>query len=130
MIILFKQNINLYSSILDCKNLEGMKKCTIPIDHFIGKKTGPYRIQHSNHESVSTIYYESSPINVILPEEKIIEIYVKDEDNNKEINVGQNGIIYFITDYNDNETNIFDPNDIIEFNTTIEDKNLNKYSKK
>jgi len=84
------------------------------------KKAEIYMVMYLSKKKENKVYISANT--------KILNL--KSTDNNKEINVCQNGIIYFITDYNDNETNIFDPNDIIEFNTTIEDKNLNKYSTK
>lgn len=45
--------------------------------------------------------------------------------------IGEKGIIYFVTDYNDNERNIFDASDIEEktkFKTKINDENQNEYN--
>ena len=56
---------------------------------------------------------------------------VLDNDNNKEINVGENGIIYFFTNYMDIDNEIFDKNDIeeqTEYKATISDKNYNDYN--
>ena len=121
--------LNLDSADLICENLEGMKKCTAHKDHFIKKQSGSYRTLYSNHENNFIEYYESSSIKVTLPQEKIIQIIVSDEENNQEIDIGDSGVVYFISKYKD-EKNIFNSNDIdekTEFNTTITDKNLNNY---
>ena len=122
--------LNPASSDLTCEDLEGMKKCIINKDHFIGNQTGSFRTLHSNNLGELTSYYESSNISVILPKEEIVEILVSDKDNNYEINIGDKGIIYFITEYKD-EQNIFNAEDIVEqteFITSIIDKNLNNYN--
>ena len=122
--------LNNDSSYLTCEDLEGyqMKKCTVTKEHFLGKKSGAYRPIHSNHNDVPVEYYESSSFKVTLPKENIAEIYVTDEEN-KEVEIGNNGIIYFITKYKD-EKNILNGNDIeekTEFNTVITDKYANVY---
>ena len=121
--------LNLYSSELNCEDLEGMKKCTVHKYHFIGKQSGTYRTLYSNHEKNFIEYYESSSLKVTLPKEEIIEIIISDEENKQEIDIGENGVVFFISKYKD-EKNIFNSNDIVEnteFNTTITDKNLNNY---
>ena len=104
--------------------------CNIP-RLFLRKKYWNYHTFHSNHLGISSIYYEIETIKVILPQEEIYEIFVLDEDNNKEINVGQNGILFFITNYKDNEQKIFVDDIYIEekteFKTTIVDENSNNY---
>ena len=51
--------------------------------------------------------------NEILNDEEI-SINIKKEDNQKIIEIGKKGTLYFKTDYNDNETNIFNSSDIEE----------------
>ena len=121
--------LNAGSSDLVCEDLEGMKKCNVTKEHFLGKKSGSYQTLHSNHEGNFVPYYESASINVTLPEEEIVEILVTDEENKEEIVIGEKGIIYFITKYKD-EQNIFKGNNIednTEFKTTITDQKSNNY---
>ena len=52
------------------------------------------------------------------------EINIKIEDNQEKIKLGKKGALYFMTDYNDTEANIFDASDIEEktkFETKIHD---------
>ena len=119
--------LNPDSFILDCIDLKEMKKCTVSPTHFGGKENGNYNTYHMNHYNAYSIYQDSSPINVILPKNRI-ELYIKDEDN-KLINLGQNGLLYFVTNYTDNETNIFEENDIEEktqFKTVIYEESKEK----
>ena len=115
---------------LNCENLNGLKKCFVSKAHFLNHILTNYRTLHSNHEGESSIYYESSVIKVILPEEDIIKIFIKDEDNNQEINIGKSGIIYFITNYTDKVEKIFNDNNLedkTEFKATLSDNNFIKY---
>ena len=121
--------LNYYSRDVICEDLEGMKKCTVHKDHFIGERSGYFRTYYSNHEKKFLEYYESSDIKVIIPKEKSIEIFVSDEENNQLIEIGDNGIIYFISKYEDldNIFNITDIEEKTEFNSTITDSGLNDY---
>ena len=124
--------LNIDSDELNCQDInENTTKCFVHKSHFENKESGYYYIYHLNHKNNYSIFYEMPPIKVILPEEnnKLI-INIKKEDN-KNIVIGYQGIFAFITDYNDNETNIFDIIDIEEkakFNTFIIDNNRNKYN--
>ena len=82
-----------------------MKNCFVPIYYFIEEKSGYYYTYHLNHDNKSSIYYSSPIINVTLPEKKIY-ILIKEEDNFY-MTLGENGLLYFITSYNDSKTNIF-----------------------
>ena len=109
---------------LQCVNLIGMKKCTIPVEHFEGKLDGDYYTYHLNHFNEFSIYYEANPIHIILPKWKIkIEIGIEDKYNENIIKIGQKGVLYFVTDYNDKE-NIFDEQIPFkgEFTDSIENK--------
>jgi len=97
---------------LECVDLNGMKNCFVPIYYFIGEKSGYYYTYHLNHDNKSSIYYSSPIINVTLPEKKIY-ILIKEEDNFY-MTLGENGLLYFITSYNDSKTNIFNESDIQE----------------
>ena len=121
--------LNPNSEYLNCEDLIDMKKCTVPYKHFLVEKSGDYYTYHTNHYSAIQKFYESPVIKVNLKQEKIIDLYVKDEDNNNRIFFGTKGIIYFKTNYTDNE-NIFDSSDIEEktiFETTISDVHEDNY---
>jgi uncharacterized cupin superfamily protein len=126
-----KIKLNPESSDLECEDLNEMKKCIVPITHFDNKESGYYYTFHSNHLNDSSIYYESNPINVILPPlDKRIEIILEEELNHNIINIGIKGTLYFRTNYNDSE-NIFNISDIEEntkFETTITDEDNNEYN--
>ena len=60
--------------------------------------------------------------------EENIEIKIKQKDNKEAIITGKYGVIYFVTNYNDTEKNIFNINDIEEktsFNTSFFAQNNN-----
>ena len=121
------QNIklNLDSEDLECEDLDGTKKCIVPLTHFIGKETGYYYTYHSNHLNGSSIFYNAPPVYVILPPDDLIVLRIKLEDNKNKINVGLNGTLYFVTNYDDSEANIFDASDIEErtyFETSVRDQ--------
>jgi len=114
---------------LECEDVNGIKKCIVPLAHFAGKKSGYYYLNQTNDiRHKSFIHYESFPIKVILPE-NLLEIYVNDEDNKDTMVIGKNGFLNFVTNYTD-EKDIFDISDIEEktyFNTTISRENDNDY---
>ena len=94
-----------------------INKCNISVAHFSKQKSDNFYLYYSKTER----YYDLPPINVMLPK-SIIEIPVKLEDNRNNIYIGDRGVLYFKTNYNDTETNIFDISDIEEktsFTTTI-----------
>ena len=107
------------SDYLECKDINGLKKCIVPLSHFIGEKSGYYYLNQINGDK-TFIHYELSPIKVILIE-NLLKIYVNDEDNKENIIIGKNGFFILLTNYFDKK-NIFDISDIEEkthFNTTI-----------
>ena len=58
-----------------------------------------------------------------LTEDNATEIYIEEEDNKITKEIGLKGILYFIVNFNDSETNIFNATDLEEkstFETTIE----------
>ena len=121
--------LNPNSPNLECRNLNQMKRCNVSISHFVGEESLYYDTYHLNRHYALSINYEANKINVTLPKEDTIEIYVNNEDNNKTINIGKNRLIYFITNYTDNE-NIFDESDIEEkttFKTVIADERYTNY---
>ena len=105
---------------LKCDDLDGMKKCTVPLSHFKGKKSGYYNTYYyyDDFDYKYLKYYEISPIYV----EKLIDynlvMYIEKKDNPNMKVIGDYGVLYYITDYNDNEDNIFNSSDIEE-RTTI-----------
>ena len=110
---------------LECEDVNGIKKCIVPLAHFIGKKSEYYYLNQTNgRRQKSFFHYESFPIKVILPG-NLLEIYVKDEDNKDTMTIGKNGLLNFVTNYTDKK-DIFDISDIEEktyFNTTISIEN-------
>ena len=112
------------SDYLKCEDVNGLKKCIVPLSHILGKQSGYYYLTQINRDE-SFIHYESSLIKAIFPE-NILEIFVNDENNNEPILVGKSGFLSFITNYTD-EKDIFDISDIEEkthFNTTISLSNV------
>ena len=103
-----------------------IKRCIVPISHFNGKKEGYYSILNFNYYDDITTAYHLSPIKVILPKENDIIIRIKKEDNNEVIKIGQNGILFLITNFEDNN-NIFNISHI-SFNSNIKDEKNNKYN--
>ena len=97
------------------------------MEHFSGKKDGYY---FTNYDD-KFIFYESSPFNVILPPDDLIVLRIKQSLNSEGILIGNNGTIYFNTDYDDSIKNIFDNFEIEDktwFNSTLIDKELNEYN--
>jgi len=99
---------------LNCDSYGNDLICTIKSDYFENHPNGYYNLYHLNRLNTYSILYEVSPFEVILPKTKNIDIKIKSKDNENNIDIGEKGIIYFITNYNDNERNIFDPSDIEE----------------
>ena len=86
-----------------CRNLYKMKLCEISKFHFYGNKSGAYYTSRLNYKYEYSIFYDSSPIEVTLP----LDININQQDNYGTQYVGENGIIYFKSDYNDSGQNIF-----------------------
>ena len=126
----FNIRLNPYSEDINCEVLFDLAKCIIPLNHFNNATDGYYNTYYRNDLGQLSIYYDASPFYVILPE-KGIELQILDEDNKEEINVGQKGTLYFITNYDDSKYNIFDGSDIEQktiFINTVEDEYQNKYN--
>jgi hypothetical protein len=60
--------LNPDSTDLECTDISSIKTCIAPLSHFDGKKSGYYFTYHliPDH-NISAIYYDSTPIKVILP---------------------------------------------------------------
>ena len=72
-----------------------------------------------------------SPIQSTHSQENELIIKITKEYNNKTIRVGLSGILYFVTDYNNNEKHIFNDTEMdeqnIKFNANISDVYKNEY---
>ena len=96
------------NSYLECEDLSSMKICRGPVNHFEDKDSGYYHTYHLNNLNEYSIYYEANPVDILLPKWKIkVEIGIEDKDNINPIKIGQKGVLYFVTNYKDEE-NIFD----------------------
>ena len=114
----FKINPNA-EEFLQCQHFSGVSKCNVPISHFDNKPSGYYNTYDSE-----SILYELSPFNVILSD--LIRITIKEENNKDIIYVNsEQGFIYFITDYSDEEQNILEG--ITSFNARLFDQEKNNY---
>ena len=120
----FELKLNPKSSYLICKNLNKMKICNISVSHFTKQKSGNFYLYYSRRVK----YYDLSPIKVIVPN-SLVEIPVERDESRLYLYIGDKGLIYFKTSFNDNETNIFDASDIEEkttFVTTLCGNHCNK----
>ena len=125
-----KIRLNPDSTDLNCFDSDKIKMCNVPLSHFKGKKGGYYHTYHFNHLNELSICYDATSFYVILPNDNTIVLRIKEINNRNDINVGINGTLYFITDYNDKEKNIFNIKDIEEktgFNSESINSNDNKY---
>ena len=98
--------------------------------HFKAQKPKYYNLYHSN---VSARYINSQPDNDKLSQDDFVVMRIKNEDNNNTLEIGLEGTLNIITDYNDTEMNIFDIDDIEEktsFETILLDENNNEYNTK
>ena len=92
--------------VLECINLIGMKKCKVTQEHFKGiYGNNNFYLYHDNHLNETSIDYSSGYINIRLPPENYVIIRINLEDNKDPIQVGKNGVVYFVTNYED-ERNI------------------------
>ena len=96
-----------------------IKTCKINRDYFRNEKSGYYYAYHETDDDIYSIFYEYSPIKVILPNDRIyINIVV---DNY--VYLGEKGTFYLNTDFFDSD-NIFDSSYIertSSFSNTIYD---------
>ena len=125
------------SSYLICENslsfLTPYKRCFIDKNYFIEQQNPDenYYLYHINHLNKSSKFYELSPIQVKLPKYNEIIIRIRQEDNINQIKIGINGVLYFKTDYYDNEKIIFNDTEIENIflpETKIIDENKNEYN--
>ena len=99
-------NIKCYSSIY-------AYICKILSEYFNYSKHRYYNLYHLNCLKNYSILYEVPKFEVILPKSKTININICDNSRDP-IKIGEKGIIYLTTDYNDSERNIFNTSDIEE----------------
>ena len=128
--ILITQNIAATSNdLVTCSNYGKVKMCKVPLNFFEGKNSGFFYTYHSlNTEQTDYApFYESNPINFILPPNNLIIMRIKYEDNPSNIYIGNKGVIYLKTNYNDTIKNVFNESDI-SFDTQIKDKEENIYN--
>ena len=108
---------------LECYDINGMKRCEVPESHFPVKKSGFYNTYHKNHEDNYNFYNDAPSLKISFPKaDNITQFYIEYEDNKNIKYIGHQGILNFVLNYNDNETNIFDASDIEEktvFTTAI-----------
>ena len=94
---------------IKCNNYEFMAKCKININHFKNKQSGFYNLYYKNFLDEYSMFYEINPFKIILP--KFLEISLEKEyiNNNYQI-LGQNSLLYLVTNFNDteNDFNLFD----------------------
>ena len=123
--------LNLDGDDLECinSNNDEIVDCTLPVSHFENKTSGYYYTYHKNENGDWQILYDANPIYVKLLRSNTIILSIKKEYNKNIIKVGVNGTLYFTTDYNDNEYNIFDYESEKKTNisTTIFDDQGNNY---
>ena len=125
-------NLKLFPDLeyLDCSISSSIQTCNVNRSYFENKKSGYYYTYHLinyyDHD-IYSIYYEFSPIKVIIPNDNSIYIKIKKQENN--IVIGKKGTLFLKTSYNDND-NIFNDTDIedIRFTAKINDINGTYYS--
>ena len=97
--------------------IESLLLCNVPLSHFTNSSIEYYNLYYNTSEKTFSIVYELTPFKVIF-NLKTIEIAIEDNDNKDLIKIGQNGIIYIITNYNDPE-NIFIESELEGFNFEV-----------
>ena len=108
-----------YNKKLTCKNSinDYILSCDVNRRYFGNEKREYYYTYHLIYNVIYSIYYEDSPIQVIIPDDNKIFLKIRSDVN--KIIVGEKGTIYLVTDFIDNETNIFDPSSIEDWNFTM-----------
>ena len=112
-----RYKLNPEGDYLDCQILESLLLCNVPSSHFTNSSIEYYNLYYNTSEKTFSIVYELTPFKVIF-NLKTIEIAIEDNDNKDLIKIGQNGIIYLITNYNDSE-NIFIESELEGFNFEV-----------
>ena len=99
---------------LKCINITQGFTCDIDSEYVENNLDKYYNLYHSNDLETFKILYEVPPFKVILPKSKTINIKTKKNGIRESIKIGEKGILYFTTNYNDTERNIFDASNIEE----------------
>ena len=91
---------------VSCLNRYNVKTCKVPISFFEGKQSGEFYTYHLINSQSSDLapYYEATPFDFILPPDNLILMRINVNYNS---NFGKNGILNFVTNYNDSIKNIF-----------------------
>ena len=122
---------NPYSNDLECTQTYNILNCIIPLNHFKNNKTGYYYTYTKDINNEWQILYDSTPINITFSDDDEIVMRVKKINNKNMIKVGMNETeLYYVTDYDDTEKNIFNGYNIrhnTSFNGIIKDNNSNQY---
>ena len=113
---------------IECRNYNATHKgCEVRKTHFKNLDTLYYYTYHSNHNDKSIIFYESSPLKVILPKNEIY-IWIKKENNKDKIKLKEKDpVIVLVTDFNNKKLKKFNNNDNITFTGTFLCEREEKY---
>ena len=120
------------SNILECYTSSYsrlIKKCVVKKQYFQGKYGDQYYYIHYGTSSNYQLY-KLSPILIKMPKENDIILVINSLNNNNPVKVGNEGILYFITDFTDSN-NIFNYTDIeenTEFSSNCVDESKNEYN--
>ena len=82
----FKFRLNIDSNNLKCSRYELLLKCTINRKHFENLKSGYYYTYHLSADKSSSIIYDYSPTQVIIPDDGRIFINIKGRENKESDN--------------------------------------------
>jgi len=107
---------------LNCANIYNMKKCSIKKEHFAGKNSGYYYINHKDSEGNYTKNCEAFGFKVILPNEKIIV----EVTTHFTYYIGEKNGFFAVGSTFKDENDLFNENDIEEntkFSFIISNKN-------
>ena len=85
---------------LECEDLINMKKCEVPLSHFEEQKSGEF-YSHQYLDTMCPVFYDTNSINITLPD--LVTLKIEKKDNLDTTKIGQKGVIYLITDYNDDD---------------------------
>ena len=106
---------------LSCETINNIKKCLVEKNHFNGKQTGYYPVYYKNNKNTNSIFYEISPIEVILPTSNALSIKLTNSENG--IGIYQNGVIVLETNYNGGLLNLPNLEEISKFKGMFSDDN-------
>ena len=128
--------ISLNSINLNCENIIlssfSYKKCKVNINNLGNNIQKYYSIYHRNHLNESLIFYELTPLEIKLPKDNEIILRIKKDDNINSIQIGNKGVLFFVTNFIDyeNKLNYDDIESKSSFESKVFDKNNNQYTVK